>query len=250
MRTNLVSVAKSATAQQQAQNTNTANTTQTGQATQAAQATQVLAQLAQGTNAQSASAAQAATTATGASGIEGVNATSTATLTSGSLPGQTLQQATQSQKLATPQQTANPRDVMQQVTVQVTKAMNSGADKINIKLTPASLGRVEVQLEMTDGRITATIMADSKETLDLLKGGAKDLAKALNSAGLQTDSNDLEFSLREQGNQDVAKDGDGKDGKLNFDDVADGTAEGEESATTLETALRDIISEGHVDIRA
>ncbi len=236
---------------QNAQNNNAAGTPQAGIAAQGAQPAQVLAQLAQGGNPQAASngqAAAAATTAAG-SGAEGVNATSAVSPAGNTQPGQTLQQATQAQKPATPQQAAHQREVMQQVTVQITKAMNAGADKINIQLRPASLGRVEVQLEMAEGRITATVVADSKETLDLLKSGAKDLAKSLNSAGLQTDSNDLEFSLREQGNQNVARDGKGKDDRLDFDDVANGEGE-EDPGAALETALRDIISEGRVDVRA
>jgi len=57
-----------------------------------------------------------------------------------------------------------------------------------------------------DGRMTATIMADNKDTLDMMQKDARGLAKALQDAGLNTNSGDLNFSMRgdnsaEQGQQ-------------------------------------------------
>ena len=92
--------------------------------------------------------------------------------------------------------------IVDQVTVQITKAINSGADKINIQLKPASLGRVDVQLEVGhDGRAIAVITADNKDTLDLLQKNARDLEQALEDAGLQMDQDSLSFNLREQEEQ-------------------------------------------------
>ena len=92
--------------------------------------------------------------------------------------------------------------IVDQVTVQITKAINSGADKINIQLKPASLGRVDVQLEVGhDGRTIAVITADNKDTLDLLQKDSKDLEQALKDAGLQMDQDSLNFNLREQEEQ-------------------------------------------------
>ncbi|MGB0670055.1 MAG: flagellar hook-length control protein FliK [Rhodospirillales bacterium] len=92
------------------------------------------------------------------------------------------------------------QNVADQVNVQITKALADGQDRISIQLKPAELGRVEVQIEMAkDGKLTAVITADNKDTLDLLKADAKMLEKALQDAGLQADSGSLAFNLREQG---------------------------------------------------
>jgi flagellar hook-length control protein FliK len=89
-----------------------------------------------------------------------------------------------------------------QVAVQVAKAAAEGIDKINIKLKPATLGQIEVQLEIaSDGRIHAVIAADKPETLDLLQRDARALERALGDAGLRTDSGSLSFNLRGQGEQ-------------------------------------------------
>lgn len=145
------------------------------------------------------------------------------------------------------------RNVMEQVTVQITKAVNSGMDKINIQLRPASLGRVDVQLEMSgDGRISATIIAENRDTLDMLQRGSRDLAKALNDAGLQADSQDLNFSLREN-NQQAANNGSNNDEKLDFSEVEEQLTDASsdiDDPATLEAALRKIVSDGRIDIRA
>lgn len=92
--------------------------------------------------------------------------------------------------------------VVDQVVVNIAKAAAEGLDKINIKLKPASLGQIEVQLEIaSDGRIHAVIAADKAETLDLLQRDARALERALGEAGLRTDSSSLSFNLRGQGGQ-------------------------------------------------
>lgn len=92
--------------------------------------------------------------------------------------------------------------VIDQVAVHVAKAAAEGIDKINIKLKPATLGQIEVQLEIaSDGRIHAIIAADKPETLDLLQRDARALERALGDAGLRTDSGSLSFNLRGQGQQ-------------------------------------------------
>lgn len=89
-----------------------------------------------------------------------------------------------------------------QVAVHIAKAAADGADKINIKLKPVSLGQIEVQLDVSpDGRVHAVIAADKPETLDLLQRDARGLERALNDAGLRTDSGSLSFNLRGQNQQ-------------------------------------------------
>ena len=87
----------------------------------------------------------------------------------------------------------------EQVSVQITKAIKVGSDRISIQLRPAALGRIDVQMEMgADGRISAVITADNKETLDLLQRDSRSLERALQDSGLRTDSGSLSFNLRGQ----------------------------------------------------
>ena len=103
-----------------------------------------------------------------------------------------------------------------------------------------------------DGRISATIIADSKDTLDMLQRGARDLTKALNDAGLQADSQNLNFSLRENNQQQAGNGGSGKDENLDFSEAEEqavGSNDIDDPAA-LEAALRKLVSDGRVDIRA
>ncbi len=115
---------------------------------------------------------------------------------------QTQQQATQQAKANTTPQAQTRAQVTEQVNVQIQKAIQGGMDRISIQLKPAHLGRVDIQLEMAgDGRVTAVVSADNKDTLDLLKQDSRELERAMREAGLQMDSGDLSFNLRENGNQ-------------------------------------------------
>lgn len=88
-----------------------------------------------------------------------------------------------------------------QVAVQITKAAADGLDKISIQLKPESLGRIDVQLQVThDGRVNATIGAHRQDTLDLLQRDSRSLERALNDAGLRADAGSLSFNLSGQGN--------------------------------------------------
>ena len=87
-----------------------------------------------------------------------------------------------------------------QVFVQLTKAVQSGQNKITVQLRPEELGRVEVKLDIAgDGRVKAMVMADKPETLDLLQKDSRILERALQDAGLKTDSNSLSFNLQGKG---------------------------------------------------
>lgn len=148
-------------------------------------------------------------------------------------------------KLANPQHTNTTRQaVLDQVSVQITKALKAGVDRINIQLKPANLGRIEVNLELTqDGRVAAVVTADNKDTLDLLQRDAKSLEEALIGAGLDTDLSSMNFGLRgEQG------EGSGNGGPAGDDDVADDDGLAEQLATP---AHQDgIQADGRLDIRA
>jgi flagellar hook-length control protein FliK len=125
--------------------------------------------------------------------------------TLGGLPGTaasggSVQQTSFAETLTSARHTAaNPAE---QIAVQVQRAQVAGQDQINIKLHPAELGRIEVKLEnASDGTLRAVISAERPETLDLLQRDARGLERALQEAGVKTDSGSLNFNLRGQGHE-------------------------------------------------
>ncbi|MCH7711331.1 MAG: flagellar hook-length control protein FliK [Proteobacteria bacterium] len=93
--------------------------------------------------------------------------------------------------------------VVDQLAVHIVKAAAAGMDKISITLRPAALGHIEIQLELShDGRIAAVVTAEKSETLELLQRDARGLERALQEAGLRTNSDSLNFNLRGEGSDD------------------------------------------------
>ena len=235
------------------------NQNQAGQ-THQAQAAAVQTQTAQAAAAQAAQAggdakglaqAQAATTTSGGSAHAGGG--ESVTQPGGVSANQQTQQA-QAQTAAQQAKSAEKpvstgRSIVEQISVKVTKALKGGIDKINIQLRPAHMGRVEVKLEMThDNRLSAMVIADNRETLETLKNESRELQRALLDAGLNTDSGDLNFSLR--GEEQQAQDDKGSSGR---------PLTGEEDIAELEEMIIEeaiiasdgrVITNGRIDVRA
>ena len=109
----------------------------------------------------------------------------------------------------------SPQAVVDQVKVRIVQNASTGQDTMRIQLRPDHLGRVDVKLTMLDGRVTAQVVAESREALEILRADSKGLEKALNEAGLKTDSDSLNFSMRgEDGSGAMARDG-GRPGGTN-----------------------------------
>ncbi|MGE5478492.1 MAG: flagellar hook-length control protein FliK [Bacteroidales bacterium] len=116
------------------------------------------------------------------------------------------------QKAQAPQAAQAPRqpqmpqakEVMEQVSVQIAKQSKDGGDTIKVQLKPTELGSIEIKLDVAkDGTVTTVVTADNKDTLDLLKKDQSSLQKALEDAGLKSDTGSMTFNLRE-GNQQQA----------------------------------------------
>lgn len=130
-----------------------------------------------------------------AAGGEGATVVSVSSITAGT----GAEQATQT---AAARAAAPSTPVAQQVAVQFSQALANGADRITIQLHPQSLGRVEVEIELTkDGRLTAIFIAERPETLEMLQRDSRALERALNEAGVRTDADGFSFSLRGEGRQ-------------------------------------------------
>ena len=94
--------------------------------------------------------------------------------------------------------TAQPSAATQQVIAQIQQKANKSTD-ISVQLTPAELGRVEVRLSIQrDGTVHAVVMADKPETLALLQKDASQLERSLQQAGLNANSENMSFNLRDQ----------------------------------------------------
>lgn len=167
-------------------------------------------------------------------------------------PGQTAGQTSSAQQSAQAQAAKGPRfsipgkSFVDQISVQISKAINGGVDRINIQLRPESLGRVNVRMEVAqDGRISAVVTADNKDTLDMLQRDARELERALQDAGLQADSGSLSFNLKGQ-------DGDGQS-ETAMAGTAGAETDADDGASTgpqLAEPEGGIFADGRVDIRA
>lgn len=120
------------------------------------------------------------------------------------LPQQTTQPTVQSGQTAQtfqahlqPQMPQNAAPAAQQLSVSIVRGAREGADRIDIQLHPAELGRVEVKLELGhDGRIMAVVSAERAETLEQLRRDVNQLEKALADAGFDTDRDSFTFQDR------------------------------------------------------
>jgi hypothetical protein len=95
-----------------------------------------------------------------------------------------------------------PAGATDQVTVQLQRSIKDGDGSISMQLRPEELGRIDIKLDIDkDGAVNATITADRPQTLELLQRDSHTLERALQDAGLQTNSNSLSFGLRGDGGQ-------------------------------------------------
>ena len=105
---------------------------------------------------------------------------------------------------------AQGREVVKQVTVQLTKGATAGDSTIKIQLRPVELGKVDVKLEISNSTLVkAVVLVEKPETLELLQRDARVLERALQDAGLKTGGNSLSFALNDQGGSGRNRDDDG-----------------------------------------
>lgn len=139
----------------------------------------------------------------------------------------------------------------EQVSVQVQNGVRNGNDRIHIKLSPAALGNVEVKLELSpDKTVQAIVYADKAETLDMLERDARILQKALEEAGLRTNSDSLSFAQRDSGGSANAQ-SDASNRPDHDNRAGNAASEGDvsDTSTTIETRARRV-HDGLIDIEA
>lgn len=78
----------------------------------------------------------------------------------------------------------------------------AGARQFDIRLDPGELGRVDVNLSISDnGEVTAKMVVDRVETLHLLQRDARTLERAFEQAGLKPSDAGVDISLRDPSDQ-------------------------------------------------
>lgn len=81
----------------------------------------------------------------------------------------------------------------------IVRRFDGQATTIEVRLDPAELGAVHVKLDVgADARVTAVVAADNPATLADLMRSARDLERALESAGLELASGGLSFDLSDR----------------------------------------------------
>ncbi|NKD54456.1 MULTISPECIES: flagellar hook-length control protein FliK [unclassified Haematospirillum] len=178
--------------------------------------------LPQGNSLQNGGSALAGTTSTStpsfrttldASSGQNAEAASGSKATSAQATGATTQQQREASRTTStfrPTQTPKTPDPspVEQIRLKITKGAING-DTIRIQLRPETLGKVDIRLEVHEGRVSAHVVAETRDALDLLKADARNLERALQDSGLKADSGSLNFSLRGEGNPRQADQNDG-----------------------------------------
>jgi len=85
------------------------------------------------------------------------------------------------------------------IAAEISRHVQNGVSRFEIRLNPAELGRIDVRMEMdTSGNVVARLAVERSETLDLLQRDQRALERALSDAGLDASKTELEFSLGQQ----------------------------------------------------
>lgn len=153
--------------------------------------------------------------------------------------------ATPAVTAAEPVVAARPGHLGQQMGVEIARKVEAGEDTLRVRLSPETLGKVEVTLSFDNGgKLHATVRAESAQALDMLRQDMPDLGRALDQAGIRADAGSFRFESR--------GDGAGAQGQQqqNQNNSAGGQFAGNNETDTTEAAYREIRGDGQVDLLA
>jgi flagellar hook-length control protein FliK len=86
------------------------------------------------------------------------------------------------------------------VPIEIGIKASQGVKRFDIRLDPYELGRIDVKLEIdSDGEVTANLVVDRVETLNLLQRDARTLERAFEQVGLRSSEGSINMSLRDPG---------------------------------------------------
>lgn len=99
-------------------------------------------------------------------------------------------------------QTGLPPTSLHVLPVEIGLRALSGSKQFDIRLDPDELGRVDVNLSISDkGEVSARLVVDRVETLHLLQRDARTLERAFEQAGLKPSDSGVDISLRDPSDQ-------------------------------------------------
>lgn len=124
--------------------------------------------------------------------------------------GLTVQTGQPQPSVSAPNASARPEAVLYQrpeaqinlphIAAEISRHVQNGINRFEIRLNPPELGRIDVRMEMDNsGNVVARLAVERSETLDLLQRDQRALERALSEAGLDAAKTELEFSLGQQG---------------------------------------------------
>ncbi len=95
------------------------------------------------------------------------------------------------------------KPLLEQISLHIQRQAKGGIDEMSFKLNPIELGKLEVKLEFASDKSVQhiRIIADTAQALDALQRDQKQLERTLQDAGVRAEGGSLEFSLREQSQQ-------------------------------------------------
>jgi len=85
------------------------------------------------------------------------------------------------------------------VAFEIVRQFRAGMQRFEVRLDPPEMGRIDVRMEMEGNNVTARLVVERAETLDLLQRDARALERALQQAGLNAERANLQFSLKQDG---------------------------------------------------
>jgi len=127
----------------------------------------------------------------------------------------------------------------------------AGARQFDIRLDPGELGRVDVNLSISeDGEVSARMVVDRVETLHLLQRDARTLERAFEQAGLKPSEGGVDITLRDPSDQSGFRQGRQQDETPERTrGLAAGSERGEDNAIPAEPApVRRFVRLGGVDL--
>lgn len=97
---------------------------------------------------------------------------------------------------------ASPPTPLHVLPIEIGLRALAGARQFDIRLDPGELGRVDVNLSISDtGEVTARLVVDRVETLHLLQRDARTLERAFEQAGLKPSDAGVDITLRDPSDQ-------------------------------------------------
>lgn len=98
--------------------------------------------------------------------------------------------------------TLDKLNALNQIKEQLKQSLQKGETHLKIQLKPHEMGKVDIKLDISrEGLVTAAFKAENRETLETLTRHAIDFQNIFNEAGLQADSQGMNFSMS-RGNRD------------------------------------------------